>query len=51
MCNTQEEFFFLIERREGKEKEGERNINVRKRYQSVDTHPDPGPNLQSRPVP
>ena len=43
----------ILERGEGREKERERNINVREKYGSVasQTRPDQGPNLQSKHVP
>ena len=44
---------FIVERREGREKERERNINVRERHWAVDSwmHPKWGPVLQPRHVP
>ena len=46
-------FYFFLERGEGREKERERNINVREKYRSVSSHtcPNQGLNPQPRHVP
>ena len=54
VCHLLKDFIYLfLERREGREKKRERNIDVREKHQLVVSHtcPNSGPNPQLRQVP